>query len=92
MTRSVETSSVPANARMPTKHGEFRIRAFHDEKTGLDNVALTLGNIQVGMSWVHSILVIVCRGFCENFAFLYQFFSFLHKCFSCFYTNDFAFC
>ncbi|MCS5532209.1 MAG: GTP cyclohydrolase II, partial [Candidatus Poseidoniales archaeon] len=36
---------VPADARLPTIHGEFRIRVFHDEETGFDHVALTLGDM-----------------------------------------------
>ena len=40
-----ENSDVPADARLPTKFGEFRIRVFHEEDTGLDHVALTLGDM-----------------------------------------------
>ena len=36
---------VPADARLPTKYGEFRIQVFHEESTGLDHVALTLGDM-----------------------------------------------
>ena len=45
MTPIVEKSDVPADARLPTLHGEFRIRVFHDATTGFDHVALTLGEI-----------------------------------------------
>ncbi len=45
MTRIVEKSDVPADARLPTSHGEFRIRVFHDQETGFDHVALTLGDM-----------------------------------------------
>ena len=45
MTRVVEKSDVPADARLPTAHGEFRIRVFHDSETGFDHVALTLGDM-----------------------------------------------
>jgi len=37
--------NIPADARLPTSHGEFRIRVFHEEN-GLDHVALTLGDMQ----------------------------------------------
>ena len=40
-----EKTDVPADARLPTKHGEFRIRIFHEKSTGLDHVALTLGEM-----------------------------------------------
>ena len=40
-----ENLDVPADARLPTKYGEFRIRVFHEEDTGLDHVALTLGDM-----------------------------------------------
>ena len=46
MTSIVETDDVPADARLPTNHGEFRIRVFHDENTGFDHVALTLGDMR----------------------------------------------
>ena len=38
-----EKSKVPADAKLPLKQGEFRIRVFHDENTGFDHVVLTLG-------------------------------------------------
>ena len=37
--------NIPADARLPTSHGDFRIRVFHEE-TGLDRVALTLGDME----------------------------------------------
>ena len=40
-----ENYAVPADARLPTVHGEFRIRVFHDDMTGFDHVALTLGDM-----------------------------------------------
>ena len=40
-----EKVDVPADARLPTKYGEFRIRIFHESSTGLDHVALTLGDM-----------------------------------------------
>ena len=45
MSRIVEKIDVPADAKLPTAHGEFRIRVFHDENTGFDHVALTLGEM-----------------------------------------------
>lgn len=41
-----EKTDVPADARLPTAFGEFRIRVFHEDATGLDHVALTLGDMQ----------------------------------------------
>ena len=41
----IEIDDVPADARLPTAHGEFRIRVFHEDTTGLDHVALTLGDM-----------------------------------------------
>ena len=41
-----ELLDVPADARLPTEHGDFRIRVFHEDTTGLDHVALTLGDMQ----------------------------------------------
>ena len=36
---------VPSEARLPTKHGEFNIRVFHESETNLDHVALTMGDM-----------------------------------------------
>jgi GTP cyclohydrolase II len=36
---------VPAEANLPTVHGDFRIRIFNDSSTNLDHVALTLGDM-----------------------------------------------
>ena len=36
---------VPSEARLPTKYGEFNIRVFHESETGLDHVALTMGDM-----------------------------------------------
>ena len=44
--RVYEIGEVPADARLPTEHGEFRIRVFHEEETGLDHVALLLGDME----------------------------------------------
>ena len=41
--RVSELGEVPADAHLPTEHGNFRIRVFHEEETGLDHVALLLG-------------------------------------------------
>ena len=39
-----EVPNVPADARLPTSHGDFRIRVFNDQNN-LDHVALTLGDM-----------------------------------------------
>ena len=36
---------VPSEAKLPTKHGEFNIRVFHESETNLDHVALTMGEM-----------------------------------------------
>ena len=36
---------VPSEARLPTEHGEFKIRVFHESSTGFDHVALTMGEM-----------------------------------------------
>ena len=41
----VEDSSIPSEAKLPTPFGEFKIRVFHEETTGFDHVALTLGEM-----------------------------------------------
>lgn len=41
----IESSEVPSEAKLPTEYGEFLIRVFHEESTGLDHVALTLGDM-----------------------------------------------
>ena len=43
--KSTIDENIPADARLPTSHGDFRIRVFHEE-TGLDHVALTLGDME----------------------------------------------
>ncbi|SVA31761.1 uncharacterized protein METZ01_LOCUS84615 [marine metagenome] len=40
-----EIGEIPADARLPTEHGDFRIRVFHEDETGLDHVALVLGDM-----------------------------------------------
>lgn len=37
---------VPSTARLPTSHGEFKIRVFHEASTGYDHVALTIGDMK----------------------------------------------
>tara|TARA_Y100001936_G_scaffold222716_1_gene238840 strand:- start:2642 stop:3280 length:639 start_codon:yes stop_codon:yes gene_type:complete len=44
--RIQETGEIPADARLPTDKGEFRIRVFNDSETGMDHVALTLGEME----------------------------------------------
>ena len=41
----MEKGGVPADAKLPTDQGDFRIRVFHDAASGLDHVALTLGEM-----------------------------------------------
>ena len=41
-----EMEDIPADARLPTSQGDFRIRVFHEETTRLDHVALTLGDMK----------------------------------------------
>ena len=41
----VENASVPSEAKLPTVHGDFQIRIFHEASTGFDHVALTLGDM-----------------------------------------------
>jgi len=41
-----EKENIPADARLPTAQGDFRIRVFHEETTRLDHVALTLGDMK----------------------------------------------
>ena len=42
----MEKGGVPADAKLPTNQGDFRIRVFHDAESGLDHVALTLGEME----------------------------------------------
>ena len=52
--RVFEVGEVPADARLPTGIGEFRIRVFNEEETGLDHVALLLGDMggpTAGRGW-----------------------------------------
>ncbi len=41
----VSEKNVPADAELPTIHGDFRIRVYHEDSTGFDHVALTLGEM-----------------------------------------------
>tara|TARA_B100001142_G_scaffold312711_1_gene348393 strand:- start:470 stop:1102 length:633 start_codon:yes stop_codon:yes gene_type:complete len=43
--RITEREEVPADAKLPTENGDFRIRVFNDTISGLDHVALTLGEM-----------------------------------------------
>ena len=44
--REVDYSGkVPSEASLPTAFGQFKIRVFHEETTGFDHVALTLGDM-----------------------------------------------
>ncbi len=42
----IESDDVPSEAKLPTEYGEFLIRVFHEESTGLDHVALSLGDMK----------------------------------------------
>ena len=42
----MEKGGIPADAKLPTDQGDFRIRVFHDAESGLDHVALTLGEME----------------------------------------------
>ncbi|MCH1443211.1 MAG: GTP cyclohydrolase II [Candidatus Poseidoniaceae archaeon] len=39
-------SDVPSSAKLPTKFGLFDIHVHHEEKTGLDHVALMMGSME----------------------------------------------
>jgi len=41
----MSVDEVPSEARLPTEHGEFRIRVFHESDSGLDHVALVMGEM-----------------------------------------------
>ena len=41
----VEKENVPSEAKLPTKFGDFKIRVFHEQETGLDHVALMMGDM-----------------------------------------------
>ena len=43
--RLAELGEIPSEAKLPTPHGEFKIRVFHEAETGMDHVALTLGEM-----------------------------------------------
>ena len=43
--RIQEADEIAADARLPTERGEFRIRVFSDSETGMEHVALTLGEM-----------------------------------------------
>ena len=36
---------IPSEARLPTKYGDFNIKVFHESETGLDHVALSMGDM-----------------------------------------------
>ena len=40
-----EREDIPSEAKLPTKVGDFTIRVFHEKSTGMDHVALTLGDM-----------------------------------------------
>ena len=42
----MKINEVPSQAKLPTKYGEFNIRVFHEQDTGLDHVALSMGDMK----------------------------------------------
>ena len=42
----MSNDKVPSMAWLPTARGDFKIEVFHEEETGLDHVALTLGDMK----------------------------------------------
>ena len=42
---NVTVAEVPSQAKLPTTFGDFSIRVFHEDSTGFDHVALTLGDM-----------------------------------------------
>jgi len=42
---SAKADDVPSEAWLPTQRGQFRIQIFHEDSTGHDHVALTLGDM-----------------------------------------------
>jgi len=42
---SANADDVPSEAWLPTRRGQFRIQIFHEDSTGHDHVALTLGDM-----------------------------------------------
>ena len=41
-----DVTDIPSRALLPTTFGDFVIRVFHEEATGFDHVALTLGEME----------------------------------------------
>jgi|TARA_B110000914_G_scaffold132817_1_gene116146 3,4-dihydroxy 2-butanone 4-phosphate synthase/GTP cyclohydrolase II len=41
----MSVDEIPSEARLPTEHGEFRIKIFHESESGLDHVALVMGDM-----------------------------------------------
>jgi len=41
----MKISEIPSEAKLPTQFGDFVIRVFQEQETGLDHVALTLGDM-----------------------------------------------
>ena len=65
----MSVDEIPSEARLPTKHGEFNIRVFHESETGLDHVALTMGDMQGPVALFPDVfdfdrLRVRYRGFC----------------------------
>ena len=41
----MKIDEIPSEAVLPTLHGHFKIRVFKEEETGMDHVALTMGDM-----------------------------------------------
>ena len=41
---SIDRVTLKAEAKLPTTHGEFKVRGYYDNKTGADHVAIISGN------------------------------------------------
>ncbi|MFM5968310.1 MAG: GTP cyclohydrolase II [Micrococcales bacterium] len=41
---SIDRVTLKAEAKLPTTHGEFKVRGYYDNKTGADHVAIIAGN------------------------------------------------
>ena len=42
----MKIDEIPSEAHLPTPYGQFKIRVFHEENSGMDHVALTMGNME----------------------------------------------
>ena len=42
--KNIDRVTLKAEAKLPTTHGEFKVRGYYDNKTGADHVAIIAGN------------------------------------------------